>query len=166
MTLLDPIIHYLLTCGKKTVALAEVAEAAERERRQVLRVMDKLALEGFLKEISDDPQPLRPGELGPQRRNPTWRIVRDLTGRPAPNPPRPQSLRSKLWRLIRGKHRFTKTDLACCSGISMASVDEYVRDLERAGYVRRTGKDGALVTYIVAKPNQISPPTGLFGGAK
>jgi len=164
MTLLDAVIACLH--GKKQASLAEVLDCCGHERRQVLRVLDKLAREGWLQEIGDEPEPLKRGEMGPIRRNPTWRVVKDPSARPPKNLPRPSSLRSKLWRLIRAKHRFTKSELATCSGISMATVDDYVRELELNNYVRRTGKDGASVTYICARPKQIEPPRGLFGGAK
>jgi len=164
MTLLDSVISCLQ--GKKTVRLDALVACAGHDRRQVLRVLDKLAREGFLAEVGDDPQAPRFGEMGPSRRNPTWRVVRDPAKRPPRNQPRHSSLRSRLWRLIRAKHRFTKTDLVTCSGGAEDSVDEYVRDLEQAGFVRRTGKDGRLVTYICARPKQVSPPRGLYGGAK
>lgn len=166
MTLLESVIRCLLESEKKTVRLDAMVACSGNERRQVLRVLDKLAAEGYLAETGDEPQYPRLGEMGPARRNPTWRIVRDLATRPTKNQPRRASMRSRMWRLIRAKHRFTKTDLATC-GFPAASVDEYVRDLELAGYVRRTGKDGRLVTYICARPNQVEPPRGLLqGGSK
>lgn len=164
MTLLESVIVCLR--GQMTVRLSELVSCAGHDRRQVLRVLDKLAREGWLQQIGDEPEPPKLGEMGPYRRNPTWRVVKDPAGRPPKNRPRPASQRSKLWRLIRAKHRFTKTDLATTAGANPASVDEYVRELEQAGYVRRTGKDGALVTYICARPNQVEPPRGLYGGAK
>jgi hypothetical protein len=164
MTLLQSVLGCLQ--GKKTVRLDALVACSGHERRQVLRVMDKLTGEGWTAETADEPEPPKRGEMGPTRRNPTWRVVKDLAQRPGKNQPRPSSLRSKLWRLIRAKHRFTKTDLATCSGVATASVDEYVRDLEHAGYVRRTGKDGRLVTYICARPNQVEPPRGLYEAAK
>lgn len=164
MTLLEPVMHYILTCGGKRLNLQQVAEATERDRRQVLRVLDKLAREGYLQEIADNPTPPLYGEVGPPRRNPTWKIVGDLKKRPKINPPRRMSMRSKIWKLIRAKRRFTKADLVAPSGANPATVDEYVRHLELGGYVRRTGKDGHLVTYMLVKINQINPPAGLFGG--
>jgi Mn-dependent DtxR family transcriptional regulator len=164
MTLLDAVIECVRE--QRTVRLAEVLDCCGHERRQVLRVMDKLSREGYLVEIADQPEPPNSGEMGPARRNPTWRVVKDPSARPPKNRPRAASLRSKLWRLIRAKHRFTKSELATCSGVSLATVDDYVRELELNSWVRRTGKDGASITYICARPNQVEPPRGLFGGAK
>lgn len=166
MTLLETIVQHLQAGSGKRVTLRVVADALELDRRQVLRVLDKLAGEGYLREIADKQEPPKHREMGPARRNPTWQIIRDLADRPAQNRPRNNSLRSKLWRLIRAKLRFTKPELARCAGSSMATADEYVRDLERAGYVRRTGKDGRLTVYMLVKINQIEPPTGVYGGGK
>lgn len=163
MTLLEAVIACIE--GKKTVRLEALVACSEHDRRQVLRVLDKLTREGWLQEVKDTPEPPKKGEMGPRRRNPTWRVVKDPAGRKPKNRPRPSSLRSKLWRLIRAKHRFTKSALVPF-GFTLATVDEYVRDLELAGYVRRTGKDGRSVTYICARPNQVEPPRGLLGGAQ
>jgi len=164
MTLLGSVIDCLRERGKKPVTLGEMVACAEHDRRQVLRVMDKLAREGYLKEIADNPEPLRSGEYGPPRRNPTWRVVGDLDKRPTPNRPKSQSQRAKIWKLIRAKHRFTKSDLVIPSGATPGTVDRYVRKLEKHGYVRRTGKDGRSTTYMLVNLKQIDPPAGLFGG--
>lgn len=164
MTLLETVIGCLQ--GQRTVRLDALVACAGHDRRQVLRVMDKLAREGYLQQTFDEPQPPQPGEMGPARRNPTWRIIKDPGERPQPNRPRNNSLRSKLWRLIRAKRRFTKAELSLCSGVSMATTDEYVRDLARAGYVRATGKDGHLTVFMLVKVNQVEPPTGVYGGGK
>jgi len=73
-------------------------------------------------------------------------------------------MRSRIWRAVRAKRRFTKQDVAIIAEAPADSVDEYVRGLERHGYVRRTGKDGRRVVYILVKPRQVEPPAGLFGG--
>jgi len=164
MTMLETVIGCLQ--GQRTVRLDDLVACAGHERRQVLRVMDKLAREGYLAEIGSDTQQPQRGEMGPHRRNPTWRIIKDPGKRPQPNRPRNNSLRSKLWRLIRAKRRFTKSELSLCSGVSTATTDEYVRDLERAGYVRATGKDGHCTVFMLVKVNQVEAPTGVYGGGK
>jgi len=167
MTLLETVIQHLLTTtAGKQITLRLVVDSLELERKQVLRVLEKLTREGYLKEVVDNPEPPRVGEVGPPRRNPTWRVIRDLATRPAPNRTVNDSNRSKLWRLIRAKRRFTRHDLTVCSGISGKTVDGYVRDLTQNGYVRATGKDGQHTTYMLVRINQIEPPTGLYGGAK
>ena len=48
MISLAPIITHLLDCGCKPITLQEVIDNVSRERKQVLRVLDKLAKEGEL----------------------------------------------------------------------------------------------------------------------
>ena len=159
MTVLDPVIHYLLTCGRKRVCLQDVMAGADRPRRPVLRAMDKLAKEGYLQEVSDDPVPPRAGECGPPRRNPTWKIINDLTARPKQSLQK-NTLRGRIWRLIRAKHHFTRRDLVISSGASQGTVDEYVLLLEKHGYIKKTGKDGRFTTYMLTS-RQVARPTGL-----
>ena len=162
--ILDDIVRYISQSAGDTVTLRQVQEATALSCRPVLWVLDRLAREGYLVQVGDCPVRPAYGEIAPPRRDPTWRVVSDPAGRPVPNPPRAQSMRSRIWRAVRAKRRFTKRSLAIVAGASADSVDEYVRVLERHGYVRRTGKDGRLVVYILIRPRQVSPPVGLFGG--
>ncbi len=161
MTVLDPLIHHLLTCEKKRVCLQEVLTKTELPRRPALRALDKLANEGYLQEIADNPQPLRFGEFGPARRNPTWKIIRNLTERPKQSLQK-NTLRGRIWRLIRAKRHFTRRDLVIASGAGRGTVDEYVFLLETYGYIKKTGKDGRYTTYMLAS-RQIARPTGMEG---
>jgi len=155
MTVLDPVIQYLSSRGKgRRVRLDQVVAAVERPRRPVLRVMDKLAAEGYLVEIADDPIMPAYGECGPPRRNPTWKIITDPMSRPARPAPRRQSARARIWRVIRAMrrtsgNRFTQPDLVRLSGASRGTVEDYVRRLVSAGYLRRAGKDGRLTVYML-----------------
>jgi len=158
MTVLDPVIHYLLTCGRKQVTLHDVMLGADRPRRPVLRVLDKLAREGYLRQVADHRRPPGWMEYGPARRNPTWRIIGDLSDRPVKTRTLPACQRARIWKVIRAKRRFTKADLVITSGASPATVDEYVRALERAGYVRRTGRDGRRITYLLVRRDQVDYP--------
>lgn len=157
MTVLDPVMHFLMACNKQTVNLYDVMHAADRPRRPTLRALDKLTKEGYLKEIVDIKQELRAGEVGPKRRNPTWKIVGNIEKRPKARV-RKTTLRAKVWKLIRAKRHFTKEALVITSGASVATVDEYVRELERNKYVRKTGKDGRLVTFMLVKDQVDHPP--------
>ena len=161
MTVLDPLINYLLTCGKRRVCLQDAMKGADRPRRPVLRAMDKLAREGYLQEVSDNPMPPKNGEFGPARRNPTWKIINDLTARPK-QVLQKKTLRGRIWRLIRAKRHFTRRDLVISSGAAQGTVDEYVFLLEKYGYIKKTGKDGRYTTYMLAS-RQIARPTGMEG---
>lgn len=164
MTVIDPVISYLMTIynmqgSRRVVSLAKVMAGADRPRKPVLRVLDKLTREGYLEQVSDATIPNRRREYGPPRRNPEWRILRDLTERPK-STPRKNTGRDKIWRIIRAKRHFTKRDLIVTSGAKAATVDEYVRMLEQHGHIRRTGKDGRLVTYMLVS-RAVERPQGM-----
>lgn len=163
MSVLYPVIEHLTGRQGLKVGLIEVIAGADRPRRSVLRALDKLAAEGWLEEVAGNP--VRPGfgQCGPARRDPTWKILRDPAERPRQKPSR-NTLRQKIWHLIRSKRHFTKQDLVIASGAAEPTVDEYVRELERGGHIRRTGKDGRKVTYLLITTRIERPlPGGLHG---
>lgn len=162
MTVLDPVLRYLSECGLRRVNLQQVIDGAERPRKPVLRVLDKLCREGFLKQVADEP--IAPGlnECGPPRRNPTWSIVKSPVARPTGPEPRINTQRDRLWRVIRAKRYFTKADLAITAGVKPDTADNYVRLLERHNHVRRTGKDGGRVTYMLLT-RSVQRPLGMDG---
>lgn len=151
MTVLEPVVQFIQDYRRNTVTLAQVIEGAERPRKPVLRVMDRLAREGYLEEIEDNKIPPAYGETGRERRNPTWRII----ARPLPEIARPRpkrrTSRDRIWQLIRARRRFTRVELARISGVSPASCEDYVKLLARDGYLRETGKDGNRKVYLLVK---------------
>ena len=148
MTVLDPVVLYLLTCGKKKVTLEQVVAGVELERKPVLRVLDKLAREGYLEEIEDNKLPKGYAEPGPHMQNPTFGIVRDLTDRPGKRPVSKNSGRDKIWRAIKQLRRgFTRSDLVRLTGVSWAAVEDYTWLLQRDGYIKVVGKLGRKNKY-------------------
>ena len=156
MTVMDPVIYYLLTCEKKRVTLHEVMEQAERPRRPVLAVLDKLTCEGYLLKVKEKLIPAAGGLHGRPRRNSTWKIVGDLSNRPKTTPRR-NTMRDKLWKLIRAKRYFTSRELEVSSGAGNRTVTMYLNILNKSGYIRRTGKDGKFFTYMLVK-DQVKRP--------
>jgi len=157
MTVMDPVVFFLLTCDKSTVTLTQVVEGTGLERKPVLRVLDKLAGEGFLIETVDKKEAKGFAEPGPARQNPTWKIVRELTERPAKRPGR-NTGRDKIWRAIRQlKRGFTRSDLVRLSGSARASVEEYTKLLERDGHLKVVGKTGRQLRYNMASESLKRP---------
>lgn len=147
MTVLDPVVLFLLTCGRKKVTLEQVVAGVELERKPILRVMDKLAREGYLQEIKDDKLPKGYAEPGPFAQNPTWEVIRDLTERPAKRPGR-NTGRDKIWRAIRQLQRgFTRSDLVRLTGASRGAVEDYTKLLERDGFIKVVGRDVRQFRY-------------------
>lgn len=158
MTVLEPVIAWLLKCKTQEVTLGEVMAGADRPRKPVLRVMDRLASEGYLEEIADDKIPCRYGQSGPPRRNPTWKILEKPLSLPSSKAKR-LTTRDRIWKMIRAKRRFTIADLQRLLAANYDTIRTYLNMLERDGYVRRTGKDERQYVWMLIRGhNQVERP--------
>lgn len=150
MTVLEPVIGYLSTLkpGVKCT-LTQVIEGAERPRKPVLRVMDRLVREGYLLEIEDDKIAPKYGEVGRCRRNPTWKLV----SHPVyvnPKAPKRRTVRDRLWKAMRDKRRFTRKELMRIADCSLGSAENYTKLLEHHQVIRVISQYGNRKTYILA----------------
>ena len=159
MSVMEHVINYLTEKQGCMVALQDVVEGAERPRKPVLRVLDMLTAEGWLEQVEQEMVGNRFGEFGPPRRNPTWRVVLDPADRPVVIP-RKNTLRQRIWHLIRSKRIFVKNDLIISSGASARTVDEFVKMLEKGGFIRRSGLDGRKVVYMLTTTRVERPLPG------
>jgi predicted transcriptional regulator len=150
MTVMEPVIAWLMTSGTKKITLTQVMKGSDRPRKPVLRVMDRLVREGYLEEIEDNKIPLRRGEFGKDRRNPTWKILSKPLSMPKRQAKR-RTLRDKMWQLIRTKKHFTVVEIQRLSGAAYDTVRIYIKMLEHDGYVRQTGTDGNRITWMLVK---------------
>jgi len=158
MTVLEPVIGWLIISKKKRVTLGQVMAGSDRPRKPVLRVMDRLVREGYAEEISDGKFALAQGEFGPMRRNPTWKILSTPLAVPR-NQAKRRTLRDKIWQLVRAKRHFTLVQIQRLSGGAYDTVRIYMNMLERDGYVRRTGKEGGRITWMLIRGhNQTKRP--------
>lgn len=150
MTVLEPVIQFLMDYPGKQVSLSQVMSGADRPRKPVLRVMDRLVREGHLVEIADNPEMRSYGVGGPDRRNPVWKILAkpmlNLIGRP-----KRITVRDRMWRLIRARRRFTRRELQRLSGSTISSCESFTQMLANEGYLRVTGKTGAQYVYLLIK---------------
>lgn len=160
MTVLEPVIQFLMAYRGKSVTLDQVIGGANRPRKPVLRVMDRLVREGNLEEVADDKIPPAYGEVGRARRNPTWEIIaKPILEEFLPKPTR-DTVRDKVWRLIRARRRFTRKELVRLSGASLGSCEDFTKLLVRDGYLRITGKDVRQKVYMLVKdPGPKRPAT-------
>ena len=150
MTVLEPVVRFLMDYRGKTVTLAAVIAGADRPRTPVLRVMDRLVREGCLEEIADPGEDRWLPRFGPVRRNPVWRVVKPPVPR-NPKSPKRRTVRDRLWKLIRMRRRFTRIELRRLSGATLGSVEDFTQKLERHGYLKVTGKDGRQKVYLLVK---------------
>jgi hypothetical protein len=151
MTVLEPVIQFLLDYKRKTVTLTQVMDGAERPRKPVLRVMDRLVREGYLEEIEDNKIPPRLGECGRDRRNPTWKIITKPLLDIARPCPQKRTVRDRIWQLIRSRRRVTRAEIKRLASASLGSVEDFTQLLERDGYLRVIGKDGHQKVYLLVK---------------
>ncbi len=150
MTVLEPVIGWLIEADPGTVTLSMVMKGSCRPRKPVLRVMDRLVREGYLEEIEDNKIPCRLGECGPERRNPTWKILEKPLSIPK-NQAKRHTLRDKMWQLVRLHRHFTVVQIQRLSGSAYDTARLYIKMLERDGYVRKSGRDGGKVTWMLIK---------------
>lgn len=151
MTVLEPIIQYLSTLPLSTITLKKITQGAGRPRKPVLRVMDRLAREGYLEEIADTPDPRVYRQYGRDLRNPTWKILKsplleDFVPRPERN-----TDRDKMWRVIRAKRRFSKAELERIAEVKEGNCSSYVNLLLHHGFLRKIAKDGRQQVYLLIK---------------
>jgi len=148
------------------VTLAEVVDASGCPRRPVLRVLDRLAREGWLQLLTDDRLHADNfGETyGPARRNPTYQVVQDLRLHRGYQVRARVSCRDKIWSTLRTLRRSTPSNLERLTGGNAKAVAEFLRMLAAGGYVREVGKDShekiwALVKDIGPKRPETTVPS-------
>lgn len=158
MTVLEPVVAWLIRCKKKQVTLTMVMEGADRPRCPVLKVMDRLARDGYLEEVQDNPAERKYRQRGPDKRNPTWKILDKPLSLPTNKVNKP-TLRDKMWKVIRVKRQFTFAHIQRLSGASYSMARQYVNLLARNGYVRKTGIDHRKITWLLIRGhNQVARP--------
>lgn len=160
MTVLEPVIEFLIGFTRKKVTLSEVIDGADRPRKPVLRVLDRLVKEDYLEETGDNKISAKLGEFGRDRRNPTWRILQ----RPLLTEFRPKlknvTVRDRMWRLIRARRYVTRTDLMRFTGARMGSATDFTQLLVQYGFLRVTGKSGRENLYmLINDPGATRPIT-------
>lgn len=135
--------------GRKRFGLDYAVSATGLDRRQALRVLNRLERDGFLKLLDERKQPTGYKEFGPWRCNPLYEVVRDPSLHPTRQKKSP-TLRDALWRHVRRVRRFTLRELADLSGCSMASTQDFVHLLFKGGWIRRDGKKGRCTIFVLA----------------
>ncbi len=158
MTVLEPVIDWLITTKKRKVTFDQICEGVNRERKPVLRVMDRLVKEGYAEETDPGKTALSLGEVGPLRRNPTWKILKKpLADRPK-HQPKARNVRDLIWSAIRIKRCFTRKEIKFVTGVTVGSLENYTKLLLYHGKIRQTGKVGREKLFVlVGKPGPTRP---------
>ena len=150
MSILEPIREFLAKYKGREVTLEQVLAAIDRPRLPVLQMLDQLTAEGYLVETSDSAPVL--GLSSPFRRDPTWEVnhEKDISKRPQVKI-KPYNLRDKMWKAIRAKRRFTRGNLVVLTSCSRGSSESFTLHLERGKFIRRTGKEGIEILWLLIK---------------
>ncbi len=149
MTVLEPVVRFIIDVEGKKITLEQVMSGAERPRKPVLRVLDRLVRDGYLQEIADHPVAPGRGEFGRDRRNPTWLIIK----KPLATVTRPnrRTVRDLMWQLMRARRRFTRSEIQRLGGVKNASAESFTKMLVKHGYLREIGKDSREKVFLLVK---------------
>lgn len=145
------------------VTLAEVVDASGCPRRPVLRVLSRLVREGWLEILAEERIAAQAmGEIfGPARRNPTYRVIRDIRLHRAHQIHSLVTCRDKLWSTLRTLRRSTVTNLVRLTGCSEDCCRHYMTILERNGFVRQAGRDGLEKIWVLIQDTGARRPETL-----
>ncbi|ACL06457.1 hypothetical protein Dalk_4779 [Desulfatibacillum aliphaticivorans] len=135
---------------RNTFLMSDAVKATGLDRRLVLRVLEKLRKEGYLEIIEDRREHGIFTEMGPARRNPRYKKVRDLSLRRSN---RPLCEQDKIWRTLRMVRQATRSKIVMLSGCHPSTVEKYTQALEKEGVIRAIGRDGREKVFLVIKDN-------------
>ncbi len=148
---MDPVLAFVQAQGRRRFGLPELIDATGHTRKQCLRAADKLAAEGYLAELADAPIKPDPHQGGPALRNPIWQAVegKPVAARSHLAARADCTHRARMWRLIRMRRQFTVSDLVVLGGVTEGTARLYAQILERHKIVRRIGKRGRELLWIL-----------------
>jgi hypothetical protein len=141
--------------GHSEFNLSDLAENAGVERVRLLRVLEKFRKEGYLeiiKELKIRPQKK---EVGPYRRDPRYRVIKDISNRIFK---RPECAWQKVWRTIRYLRRATRSDVERLTGCPGKTVEYYTFQLAKRGYLKAAGRRGKEKVWFLVKDTGPKPP--------
>jgi hypothetical protein len=143
------IIEFITT--HRRFFLSAVFEDTGIDRRKALRILEKLQAEGYLVEVREERVPLKLNEYGPDRRNPEYKVIKDISLRQ-----RKKGLcnRDKIWKTLRILRRCTRSDLIRLTGCDK-TVEDYTRLLALHGYIKPIGRRSREKVWFLV--NDIGP---------
>lgn len=123
------------------------------KRPPVLRVLERLRREGDLELVEETKTDVKPGENGPRRRNPTFRVVRDVRLRKDNQAKHRVTCRDKVWSTLRGlrPRATTYSELTRLTGCEAGTVNNAMKALAKGGFVKAKGKIGREAAWILVK---------------
>ncbi|MBU4316307.1 MAG: hypothetical protein KKF30_03435 [Proteobacteria bacterium] len=141
--------------GHPEFFLSDLTENSGIERVRLLRVLEKFRKEGYLeiiKELKIRPQKK---EVGPYRRDPRYRVIKDISSRIFK---RPEYAWQKVWRTLRHLRRATRSDVERLTGCPGKTVEYYTFQLAKRGYLKAAGRRGREKVWFLVKDVGPKPP--------
>lgn len=128
-------------------------------RKEVLRVLDRLAREGYLKEAKTKRLPKMKGQDGIPLRDPTWIKAKGQNADAlARRKRRPKTVRDKIWKAVRLRTIFTARDITLLTDCNRHSVIDYIKILHAHGVIRRLDRSRQGRHWQLVKDNGPSRP--------
>jgi DNA-binding Lrp family transcriptional regulator len=150
------VIQVILATGRETVKVNDLIIKTNLTHKQILRVMDRLERDGYIKTVEMVIPPLEFGESGIRRRYPTWKLnagkliaVRAVTVR------KKDTVRDKIWRAVRIKRKFTMPELEQFTEMKQDCLRDYVYILEAGGILKRQPNTGKIKVFVLV--NDVGP---------
>jgi hypothetical protein len=142
-------IHKIIkfTTKHRRFFLADAAQSTGIERRKALRILEKFRKEGYLTKVREERVSLKLNEYGPARRNPEYKVIKDISLRQ-----RKKGLcnRDKIWKTLRFLRKFTRSDLIRLTGCTK-TVEDYTRLLALHGYIECIGRSSHEKVWLLVK---------------
>ena len=132
---------------QKRFYLADIMDSIGISRRQGLRFLSQLTKEGYLSELKVERIQLKLNEYGPARRNPQYKVIKDILTRQRKLP---VNGRDKIWKTLRYLRKFTRSDLIRLTGCNKI-VEDYTRLLALHGYIRCIGRRSREKVWLLVK---------------
>lgn len=153
------VIEVILATGKETLKVNDLIIKTRLTHKQILRVMDRLERDGYIKTIEMVIPPLKFGESGIRKRYPTWKLnAGKLIGQRAVKVRKKDTVRDKIWHAIRIKRKFTLPELEQFTQMKQDCLRDYVYILETGGFLKRQPNTGKVKVFVlVSDPGKERP---------
>ena len=127
--------------------LSDIMKTIGISQRQGLQILGKFTKEGYLIEVDQKTIPLKANEYGPARRNPQYKVIKDILKRQKNYA---ACDRDKIWKTVRYLRKFTRSDLIRLTDCEK-TVEDYTRLLALHGYIRSIGRRSREKVWLLVK---------------
>ncbi len=155
------VVEVILSTGKETLKVNDLIVKTNFTHKQILRVMDRLERDGYVKTVEMAVPPRKFGESGIRKRYPTWKLIKVRANDYSPLQKRAvkvrkkDTVRDKIWRAIRIKRKFTLPELTQFTQMKEDCLRDYVYILEAGRILKRQPNTGKIKVFVLV--NDVGP---------